>query len=268
MSHYGIGSPSHGVGRELTAHQVTSAWVDEGVVDFFPLLVGWRVLGQKCEIDFSEFDGAPPRRQWGKNWPHLQRRLSALSSAPKSVALFLEYMPQTLGDWLHRSFTIGNGASAFTEAVTQIIEATTWMNAQGFQHFDVHPGNILIQDGKLLFTDFGLSLYRGFDLTLEEKSAMASHGNFDHDTGLTHLFHWVLYELGYTVASDRLTLLRSAAADPKTSLLDPVRVALGSGADLIAQHANIAVYITEMFNSLMQDAAATRYNSALARNKQ
>ncbi|MET1153199.1 hypothetical protein, partial [Arthrobacter sp.] len=76
---------------------------------------------------------------------------------------------------------------------------------------------------------------------------------------LMHLFHWTLFELGYTSGRQRLELLRAAAADPATLALDPVRAALGDGADLIAQHASVAVYITEMFGVLMEDAFATQY---------
>lgn len=66
VSHYGIGSPTHGVGRELAAHRATSAWVQAGAADFFPLLLGWRVVDLKCDADLSEFDGDAPQRQWGR----------------------------------------------------------------------------------------------------------------------------------------------------------------------------------------------------------
>ena len=49
---------------------------------------------------------------------------------------------------------------------------------------------------------------------------------------------------------------------------DPVRVTLGGSADLIAQHANAAVYTTEMFGSLMQDASATLFDSTHDRSPQ
>lgn len=124
------------------------------------------------------------------------------------------------------------------------------------------PGNIL-GDGRLPFTDFDLSLHQGFDLTAEEEAAMPMHAGFDSDTALMHLFHWTLFELGYTSAPQRLEVLRAAAADPATPALDPVRVALGNGADLIGQHASVAVYITEMFAVLMQDAFATQYRHPL-----
>lgn len=261
VCHYGIGSPAHGLGRELAAHQATSAWVHAGAVDFFPLLLGWRVVDAKCDMDLSEFDDCVPSRQWGTHWLQVQRKLAAIKDASKSVVLFLEYVPETLGTWLRRSLAAGSGATVFADVINQILTATAWMRTQGFQHFDVHPGNILVREGRLLFTDFGLTLYREFDLTPEEEASMATHEDYDRDTALMHLFHWVLFELGYTSGQQRLELLRAAAADPATPALDPVRAVLAGGADLIARHANVAVYITEMFDLLMQDASATRYNS-------
>lgn len=266
VCHYGIGSPTHVVGRELAAHQVTSEWVRNEAVDFFPILLGWRIVDLKCEADLREFNGDAPQRRWGAHWHEIEERVAAMKDASKSMVLFLEYVPETLGAWLRRSLADGSAASIFADVVDQILEATAWMNAQGFQHFDVHPGNILVREGKLLFTDFGLALYREFDITAEEKASMLTHDGFDRDTALMHLFQWVLFEIGYTTAPQRLALLRAAAADPATSALIPVRNALGGSADLIAQHANTAIYITEMFSSLMQDASATRYNRIHQRN--
>lgn len=259
VSHYGIGSPANAAGRELAAHQATTGWVQAGLVDFFPLLLGWRVLDAPCEADLSEFDGDAPRRQWGPHWPEVQRKISAMKAASKSMVLFLEYVPGTLGDLIRRSVTEGFGAEVFPEIVEQLLEATAWMNAQGFQHFDVHPGNILVQDGRLLYTDFGLALHRDFELTPEEDFGMRTHDGFDRDSALMHLFHWVLFELGYISGEARLGLLQAASTGPNSPALAPVRDALGSGADLIAQHADTAIYITEMFAALAQDVQAGRY---------
>ncbi len=261
--HYGIGSPTHGVGRELAAHQATTGWVRDGSADFFPLLLEWRVIDLKSASDLHEFDGDAPQRRWGTHWPEVQRELTAMKDASKSMVLFLEHVPETLGAWLHRSLAAGTGASVFADVVAQLMEAAAWMDTQGFQHFDAHPGNILVHEGRLLFTDFGLALYRGFELTVEEKNSMVAHAGFDRDTALMHLFHWVLFELGLTSGAQRLELLRAAAADPATQALDPVRVALGESADLIARHAAVAVYVTEMFGILMNDASATRYDSTI-----
>ncbi|WP_411733878.1 protein kinase domain-containing protein [Paeniglutamicibacter sp.] len=266
VSHYGIGSPTHGVGRELAAHLVTSEWVQAGAVDIFPQLLGWRVVDLKCDTDLSEFDGDTAPRQWGSHWPQVHEKLTAMKDASKSLVLFLEYVPETLGAWLRRSLAAGTGETVFADVVDQVIEATAWMERQGFQHFDVHPGNILVREGRLLFTDFGLALYGGFALTPEEKASMLTHEAYDRDSALMHLFHWVLFELGYISGPQRLALLRAAAADPATPALDPVRAALGGGADLIATHACVAVYMTEMFGTLMMDASATRYLSPHDRN--
>ena len=238
---------------------MTTAWVHAGAADFFPLLLGWRVIDSKCAADLSEFDGDACPRQWGPHWPQVQSKLAAMKGASQSMVFFLEYVPETLGAWVRRSLAEGTATAVFPAVVDQLLKATAWMNSQGFQHFDVHPGNILIRDGRLLFTDFGLALHRDFDLTAEEEAAMLTHDGFDRDTGLMHLFHWTLFELGYTSGQERLERLRAAAADPGTPALDPVRAALGDGADLIAQYAGIAVDMTEMFSILMQDALATRY---------
>ncbi|MBG6192423.1 hypothetical protein IWX64_003395 [Arthrobacter sp. CAN_A212] len=45
-----------------------------------------------------------------------------------------------------------------------------------------------------------------------------------------------------------------------------MRAALGEGADLIAEHASVAVYMTEMFSILLKDASATRYDNTHVRN--
>lgn len=262
VSHYGIGSPSHAVGRELAAHRMTSEWVATGAVDFFPLLLGWRVLDLKCETDLSEFDGYAAPRRWGPYWPHVRSRLDAMRDAPKSMAVFLEYVPQTVGMWVRRSLDEGTGPTVFPDVVHQLLVATEWMNRQGFQHFDVHPGNILVKDGRLLFTDFGLALHDTFELTAHEAESMAAHDGFDCDSGLMHLFHWTLFELGYTSGPQRLELLRAADADPSTPALNAVREALGVGADLIAQHAGTAISMTEMFAGLTENALAAGYRPA------
>ena len=259
VSHYGIGTPANSVGRELAAHQVTTRWVQSGLVDFFPLLLGWRVLDLKSEANLSEFDGDAPSSQWGPHWPEVQGRLSAMKAASKSMVLFLEYVPLTLGNLIRRSLREGFGAEIFPGAVDQILEATAWMNRQGFQHFDVHPGNILIRNGRLLYTDFGLALHKDFELTPEETAGMRTHDGFDRDSALMHLFHWTLFELGYISGEARLGLLHAASAGTASPALAPVRAALGSGADLIAQHADTAIYITEMFAALTQDVHAAEY---------
>lgn len=261
VSHYGLGTLSHAVGRELTAHRLTSGWVRSGAAAAFPLLLGWRVLGAPCAMDLSEFDGDAAPRRWGRHWPEVEKRLAAMQGASASLLLFLEYVPETLGSRLRRSVAEGTAATVVPDAVEQLVTAAAWMGGQGFQHFDVHPGNILVHEGTLLFTDFGLALHRGFDLTAEEEVGMAAHDGYDRDCALMHLFHWTLFELGYTSARERLGLLWHAALEPASTALDPVRAVLGTGADLITRHAGTAARMTEMFTALLQDATGPCYAS-------
>lgn len=258
--HYGIGSPGFGVGREIATHQLTSKWVTSGATAHFPVLYHWRVLDQRCRVDVSEFDGAAPQLQWGSHWPRVRARVEALATARSSVVLFLEYVPQTLDMWLREQFSSGDGTAALSSAIKQIVTGAAWMDAHGMQHFDLHPRNILVRDGAMVFTDFGLALHQDFAMNRDERAFFAAHGGYDHDTGIASLLHWVLAELGIGSRTRRLEVLRAAASDHRATELDPFRAMLGDGADLIAQYAPIGVTTTAFFDALMQNASATTYS--------
>ncbi len=258
-SHYGLVSPSHGVGRELAAHQLTSAWVWEREADFFPLLLDWRIADVTCDVDFSEFDVAEVRQRWGRYWPKIRREIDSLRASRSSLLLVLEYVPETLASWLRSSVASRRAGTIFSDAVAQILEATTWMKSRHFQHFDLHPGNILVRDGTLLFSDFGLALHSSFVLSSAEENAMSAHGDFDRDTALMHLFHWLLYEMGFESREQRLKLLRSFANGSRQIVPDPVREALGDSAGLLMDHAHTVVAMTDMYDALVVDVTATDY---------
>lgn len=253
ICHYGIGSPGFGVARELAVHQLTSHWVLRGATDSFPIMYHWRSQDRPCMVDLSEFDGPAAFDRWGVHGPAVQRRVEALRTAEASVAIFLEYIPGTLKSWLSESFAAGGqiAADAFGAAVAQIIDRASWMWSRGLLHCDLHPGNILVRDGRLLLTDFGLSMSRDFDLDPAERQFFDDHGRYDRDSGLTSLLHWVLTELGARDGAERMEMLRAAAADSGTSRLAPVRDQLGGSAvELISRHAAPAIAFTERFAHL------------------
>jgi serine/threonine protein kinase len=189
--------------------------------------------------------------------------VEALRHADASVVLFLEHAPETLDAWLRRHFAADahTAGAAFADALHQIISATTWMRAHGLLHLDVHPQNILLSEGRLLFTDFGLSMHRSFELDHDELAFYATHGNYDHDAGVTSLLHWTLAELGAGSRSQRLTILHAAAVDGSTEALGGVRARLRGAAALIGEHATTAIAVTEMFDLLMTNAATASYGS-------
>jgi hypothetical protein len=158
-------------------------------------------------------------------------------------------------------FLSGNGGAAIATAIEQIASAAAWMGVKGFQHLDVHERNILVRDGRLLFTDFGLALHKDFTLDQNERDFFAAHGGYDHDTGISSLLHWVLAETGVGSRARRLEVLRTAAADPHAVELDAVRAQLGDKAHFIAQYAAIGVSTTTLFDELMGDASSVSYSS-------
>jgi hypothetical protein len=254
--HYGIGSPGFGVGREIAAHELTSNWVTSGVTDIFPILYHWRRLDLRCDTDVSELTGVAAQRQWGLHWPKVRGRVDALTTAESSVAIFLEYAPRTLDQWLRRQFASGRGGAALSHSIEQIVAATAWMDANGLQHLDLHPRNILVHDGRFLFTDFGLALHKDFGMGRHERAFFDSHHRQDHDTAITSLLHWTLAELGVGSRAERLRMLRAAAADPSAGELDPVRADLMGSADIIARYAAIGASTTALFDELAVDASS------------
>lgn len=174
------------------------------------------VLGKSCflwrrrQVSFSEDEPLVVRNRLrgdftsarGTHWPQLKRKITELKDASNTMVFFLNTCPRrwALGA---QKFGRRKRANVFADVVEQLIQATAWMRTRGFPHFDVHPGNVLVQDGRLLFT--------------EERTSMFTHEEDDRVTGLMHLFHWTLFEVGATSGQQRLALLRAAAADPATS---------------------------------------------------
>ncbi|MFE7406949.1 phosphotransferase [Isoptericola sp. NPDC057559] len=261
--HYGIGSPGFGAGREIAAHELTTGWVASGATDAFPLLHHWRVLDQPCHADVSEVDGEEARRRWGTAWPRVRRRVELLASARRSVVLFLEHVPDTLGSWLRGELARGAGAAAISSAARQLVALADWTGAHGLLHLDVHPGNVLVRDGRLLLTDFGLSMHRDFLLDPHEREFFSAHGGYDRDSGLASLLHWVLAEAGVGPRARRLAVLEAAAQDPRADELRPLRDRWGDrwgdGARVVAEHAAVGAAMTTLIDRLSADASATTY---------
>lgn len=194
--HYGvglIGAPGFGAWRELAAHTMTTDWVLAGDHEGFPLMYHWRVLphpGQTLPAELADVDAAVA--YWG-GASEIRHRIEAVRDSTASIALFLEYIPQNLHDWLGAQVEAGGEAldSACAMVETQLRTGTSFMNAQGLLHFDAHFQNILTDGERLYFADYGLAISSRFDLSAEETAFFAEHQDYDRCYSVTHLVMWL-----------------------------------------------------------------------------
>lgn len=142
---YGIGGPGFGAWRELAVHTMTTNWVLAGQYEGFPLMYHWRVLPDTAQVLPEELaDVERAVAYWGGG-PEVRRRIEALEQSSASLALFMEYIPQTLHEWLTEQVRVqvrvrvrvrvradDEAADRACSLVEKELEAgTSFMNARG-----------------------------------------------------------------------------------------------------------------------------------------
>ena len=192
---YGVGSAGFGAWRELAVHVMTTSWVLSGELEGFPLMYHWRVLPDSPPNGFMDFlggiDGAVAH--WDGS-PAVRERLEAIGCASRSLVLFLEHIPQTLGTWL-REQPDDDGA-AYRRAEEALARTTALMSARGLVHFDAHFRNLLTDGQVIYFADFGLALSSRFELSAAERQFLAVHRDYDRHYVPGHLVrHHVIERL-------------------------------------------------------------------------
>lgn len=256
--HYGIGSigsPGFGVWRELAVHTLTTNWVVAGCHDRFPLMYHWRVLpGRRPALsaDLSDLDKAAA--YWGGG-EGIRSRIAAIADAPASIALFLEYLPYNLHDWLAAQLRAGDEAADRACAMVEAdLEAgTAFMNAHGLLHFDAHFGNILTDGQRLYFADFGLALSSRFELAEEEAAFFSRHRTYDRSYTRSYLVHWLVTELHRCRGEQRDALIRAYAhGEQPTDVPAAVAAAL-------SRHAPLAVVIGGFIREFQGRSRQTPY---------
>jgi len=181
---YGLGSAGFGAWRELAVHTMTTGWVRSGDYDGFPLTYHARVLS-----DLPRADVAPEGQFLTIDWfterwdgsPAVRARLDALEQAPSYAVVLLEYIPQTLEEWITDCYKSGDTAldSALSAAATALEEGIAFMGSRGLEHFDAHRSNILTDGTRVYFADFGLALSSEFDLSPAESEFFTDHADYD-----------------------------------------------------------------------------------------
>ena len=149
-----IGGPGFGVWRELAVHTMTTNWVLAAEYAGFPLMYHWRVLPDSTPLPEELADVERAVAYWGGG-SQVRRRIEALRQSSASVALFLEYIPQNLHQWLSAQVEAGDEATDRACAMVEknLAAGTSLMNARGLLHFDAHFENILTDGRRLYFAD-------------------------------------------------------------------------------------------------------------------
>lgn len=262
--HYGVGSPSFSAWRELAASTMTTRWVREGRTASFPLLHHSRVLegsafGGSLPDDLADVEGLV---EYWHDSPAVRQRLEALAESSATVALFLEYLPQVLPDWL--ALNVSDGGEAASAALTSVEESlrdgVSLMNTSGLFHFDAHFGNILVDQHGLYLADFGLAVSPSFDLSEAESRFLAANRSHDACHVMTRLVDWLVTELTDVADwQERDELIERCARGDEVLAHLPT-----TAAAIIERYAPIAVLINGFYRRLHGRDRTVPYPSAEA----
>ncbi|MFE4460197.1 protein kinase family protein [Nocardia tengchongensis] len=256
--HYGvglIGGAGFGAWRELAVHTMTTNWVLAAEYECFPLMYHWRVLPDTTPLpeELADIDRAVA--YWDGR-PQVRHRIEALRDSSASIALFLEYIPQTLHEWLNVQIEAGDEAAdrACAMVERELAAGTAFMNSRGLLHLDAHFWNILTDGRRLYFGDYGLSLSSAFDISPEEAVFFDRNQSYDRGFIATYLVNWLLTALyGLEGRETRAAKVR-AIAEGKP----PEGIPEGAAA-VLTRHAPVAAAMSAFMRAFQQASRSTPY---------
>jgi hypothetical protein len=252
--HYGIGGPGFGVWRELAVHTMTTDWVLAGEHEGFPLTYHWRVLPDSTPLPEELADVERTVAYWGGG-SQVRCRIKALEQSSASIALFLEYIPQNLHNWLGALVESG---SEDTDRACAMVErelesGISFMNARGLLHFDAHFENLLTDGRRLYFADYGLALSARFELSPDEADFFARHETYDRCYATNHMVNWLVVALYGCKRDERVARVHAfAQGERPTGIPD-------AAAAIIAQHAPLAAVMSDFLRDLQRRSRQTPY---------
>ncbi|MFE7430213.1 protein kinase family protein [Streptomyces sp. NPDC057545] len=256
---YGVGSAGFGAWRELAVHVMTTNWVLGNEYEGFPLMYHWRILPDSppegLADEFGGIDGAVAHWEGSSA---VRERLEAIGRSSSSLVLFLEHVPQTLGDWLHDYRTAapeGGEGSPYPWVEKALARGTAFMSSRGLVHFDAHFANVLT-DGRLLyFADFGLALSSGFELSAAEAEFLSGHLAYDRCHTASHLLRHHLPD-GLRGGMEHEVFLREWIAGHRSDGV-PREIAA-----IIDRHSRAAVVFGEFARRLLTESKRTPFPAA------
>ena len=252
---YGIGGPGFGAWRELAVHTMTTNWVFAGDYEGFPLMYHWRVLpGSTPSLPEELADVERAVAYWGGG-SEVRRRIEALQRSSASVALFLEYIPQNLHEWLGTQVGAGEDAAnrACAMVERELKAGTSFMNTRGLLHFDAHFENILTDGRRLFFADYGLAISSRFELSRDEAGFFDRHRTYDSCYTVAHLVHWLVTALYGYRGEERDALVRAYAEGRRLTGTPEV------AAVILARHAPLAAVMSDFYRKLQRESRETPY---------
>ncbi|WP_461062165.1 BUD32 family EKC/KEOPS complex subunit [Streptomyces pseudoechinosporeus] len=248
-----IGGAGFGIWRELAVHIMTTNWVLGDEHQGFPLMYHWRVLpdpAQPLPEDLADMDRAVA--YWGGG-PEVRHRIEALGRSSASVALFLEYIPQTLHTWLGERMRTEDANEACSLVERELEAGVSFMNTRGLLHFDAHFRNILTDGRRLYFTDFGLSLSSRFDLSPSHAAFYDRHRVYDRAYTMTWLVNWLLKDrYGYEREEREAAVRACARGERLTGIPD-------AAAAIIARWAPLAAVVSGFDRTFHDESRETPY---------
>ena len=247
---YGVGSGGFSVWRELSAHIMSTEWVLSSENENLPLMYHWRIINnsdEKPPLDEEELKDYV--KYWGDS-SAIGERVRANHDASAYVALFIEYIPDTLNTWLSQELSKGDGSidKAIEMVERNLKDTVAFINAKGMLHFDAHFHNILTDGKRLYLSDFGLATSSKFALSKEELQFIQTHQNYDRCYVVTTLTSWVISRL---FGKDRFDEVLEAYANEKTPLLLPEALTpyLSS---IVKRYARITLKMNTFFKNLRE----------------
>lgn len=252
---YGVGGPGFGAWRELAVHAMTTNWVLARQYQGFPMMYHWRVLPDTAPALLEELaDIERVVAYWGGG-PEVRRRIEALQQSSASLALFLEYIPQTLDEWFTEQVQADDeAADRACSLVERELEAgTAFMNSRGLLHFDAHFQNILTDGRRLYFADYGLALASQFDLSPSEADFFQLHRTYDRCYTISWLVNWLITALYGYEREGRYALIRACAEgeDPPAGPQEARAI--------LSRHAPLAAVLTDFCLKIQDESRDTPY---------
>ncbi|MGW3492995.1 protein kinase family protein [Streptomyces sp. NPDC001020] len=251
--HYGLGSPGSGAWRELAVHTMTTNWVLAGRFSGFPLMHHWRVLPDTPQPLHEELaDVERVVAYWG-GAPQVRERIEALRTATANVALFLEYLPHNVHEWLGTQLASGDFDTACALVERQLRESADFLRANGLVHFDAHFENILTDGRHLYLADYGLALSSRFRLSAEERDFLDRHEGYDHAYTAAHLVNWLVTALYGYGRQERDAFVRACAEGARPEGVPP------TAARIITRYAPLTAARADFVRRLLCESRWTPY---------